>query len=343
MTSFAPAHLSLQAYTHPSVRRSVVQLLDTAIPFALIWYAMYRSLEYSYWITLALSIPAAGLLVRLFIIQHDCGHGSFFSRQKLNNALGFAIGVLTLTPYGYWRRTHAIHHATSGDLDRRDLGDITTLTLDEYLNRTPFKRLMYRLYRSPLVLFGLGPAYLFLIRHRFPTDLPLSWKREWRSVLLTNLGIAGLVALASWAVGVAAFLKIQLPITLLAGTLGVWLFYIQHQFEDTYWRRQPTWDYHEASVRGSSYYDLPTVINWFTGNIGVHHVHHLNSRIPNYELHRCLRDNPVLQDVTRLTLVDSLRCVQFKLWDEDSRQLVGFRAVRERRRQNAMSRTGSVS
>jgi omega-6 fatty acid desaturase (delta-12 desaturase) len=343
MTSIAtPTHPSLQPYTRPDVRRSVFQLLNTAIPFALVWYAMYRSLEYSYWITLALAIPAAGLLVRLFIIQHDCGHGSFFARQRLNNALGFVIGILTLTPYGYWRRTHAIHHATSGDLDRRDLGDITTLTVDEYLTRSRYRRLLYRLYRSPLVLFGLGPAYLFLIRHRFPTDLPRSWKREWQSVLMTNLGIAGLVVFTSWTIGVSAFLKVQLPITLLAGTLGVWLFYIQHQFEDTYWRRQPSWDYREASVKGSSYYDLPAIINWFTGNIGVHHVHHLCSRIPNYRLHKCLQENPDLQDVTRLTLVDSLRCVRFKLWDEESRQLVGFGFARERRQKLDSSGSGSA-
>jgi omega-6 fatty acid desaturase (delta-12 desaturase) len=321
----AAPHHSLQPYLHPDPRRSLFQLLNTAIPFAALWYLMLLSMEYSYWAALLLAMPAAGLLVRLFIIQHDCGHGSFLRHQSVNNAIGFVIGVLTLTPYGYWRRTHAIHHATSGNLDRRDFGDITTLTVKEYQALSQGRRLMYRLYRHPLVLFGLGPAYLFIFKHRFPADIPWTWKREWRSVLWTNLAIVGVLALASQTIGITTFLKVQLPITLLAGSAGVWLFYIQHQFEETYWRNQPEWDYHEASLRGSSYYDLPAVINWFTGNIGVHHVHHLCSRIPNYRLHECLRENDYLQDVTRLTLRDSLRCVGLSLWDEDAQHLIAFR------------------
>ena len=315
---------SLHPYLRPDIRRSVFQLLNTAIPFAALWYLMLRSLEFSYWLTLLLAAPTAGLLVRLFIIQHDCGHGSFLPRQRVNNAIGFVIGVLTLTPYGYWRRTHAIHHATSGNLDRRDFGDITTLTVSEYRARSPFRRLLYRLYRHPLILFGAGPAYLFIFKHRLPADLPLSWKREWRSVLWTNLAIVGVFALAWQTIGIVTFLKVQLPVTLLAGTAGVWLFYIQHQFEDTYWRRQPEWSYHNASIKGSSYYDLPAVINWFTGNIGVHHVHHLCSRIPNYRLHECLRENEYLQDVTRLTLRDSIRCIRLSLWDENAQRLIAF-------------------
>jgi omega-6 fatty acid desaturase (delta-12 desaturase) len=235
-----------------------------------------------------------------------------------------------LTPYDYWRRTHAIHHATSGNLDRRDFGDVTTLTVREYQALPVLRRLGYRLYRHPVVLFGIGPAYVFLFKHRFPFDLPLSWKREWRSVILTNLALAGVMALSWWTIGIGAFLKVQLPITLLAGSAGIWLFYIQHQFEDTYWQKQPAWDYHNASLQGSSYYDMPKIINWFTGNIGVHHVHHLCSRIPNYRLHQCLRENPYLQHVTRLTLADSIRCARLKLWDEDSRQLVGFRELNAR-------------
>lgn len=285
---------------------------------------MLRSLEISYWLTLALSVPAAGLVIRLFIIQHDCGHGSFFARQSLNNIVGSVIGVLTLTPYEYWRRTHAIHHATSGNLDRRDFGDLTTLTIREYLALPPIRRLLYRVYRNPVILFGVGPCYQFILKHRLPLDLPSSWKREWRSVMLTNVALAGLVILMSELVGFTTFIKIQLPITLLAGSLGVWLFYIQHQFEDTYWRRTPDWDYRDASLQGSSYYDLPRVINWFTGNIGVHHIHHLCSRIPNYRLQECLRENEYLQHATRLTLVSSIHCARLKLWDEDERRLVGF-------------------
>jgi omega-6 fatty acid desaturase (delta-12 desaturase) len=311
------------------VKRSLFQLLNTAAPFALLWYAMYRSLEYSYWLTLALSLPTAALLVRLFVFQHDCGHGSFFPRQSWNNALGTALGILTFTPYDYWRRTHAMHHATSGNLDRRDFGDVTTLTVREYQALSSTRRLWYRVYRHPITLFVIGPAYQFIFKHRLPMDMPLSWKREWRSVMLTNVGIFGLSALVVWVLGLGAFLKVQLPVILLAGTLGVWLFYIQHQFEDTYWRDEPEWNYREASLKGSSYYDLPKVMNRFTGNIGVHHVHHLCSRIPNYRLHQALDENEFLQShVTRLTIKDSLRCVNFKLWDEKTRQMVGFHEAR---------------
>lgn len=323
----ATEHDSLKSYFHPDIKRSLFQLLNTAIPFAAVWYLMLRSLEFGYWATLLLAIPAAGLVIRLFIFQHDCGHGSFFPRQSVNNAIGFVIGILSLTPYGYWRRTHAIHHATSGNLDRRDFGEITTLTVREYQGLTPMRRLIYRLYRHPIVLLGIGPAYVFIFKHRFPADLPWSWKREWRSVMWTNLAIIGVFLLAWQTIGIVTFLKVQLPITLIAGSAGVWLFYIQHQFDDTYWRRKPEWDYYEASLQGSSYYDLPKIINWFTGNIGVHHVHHLSSRIPNYRLHECLRENDYLQDVTRLTMRDSIRCIRLSLWDEDSQRLIAFSDV----------------
>ncbi|HUU44153.1 MAG TPA: fatty acid desaturase [Acidobacteriota bacterium] len=319
---------SLSSYAKPDVRRSVFQLLNSAIPFALLWYVMLRSLEYPYWITLLLAVPTVGFLVRLFIIQHDCGHGAFLPRQAAANAIGFVIGVLTVTPYDYWRRTHAVHHATSGNLDRREMGDITTLTVAEYVALPRMRRLLYRLYRHPLVLFGIGPAYVFILKQRTPLDLPLSWKREWSSVLWTNLAIAAVVTLMISTIGLTAFLKVQLPITLLAGSAGVWLFYIQHQFENTYWRRQESWDYHDACLQGSSYYDLPGILNWFTGNIGVHHVHHLSSRIPNYRLHECMRANAFLQNPTRLTMTSSLRCVRLALWDEDAGRLVRFRDIR---------------
>lgn len=307
------------------MKRSLFQLVNTAVPFALLWYAMYRSLEYSYWLTLALAVPTAALVVRMFIFQHDCGHGSFFARQSWNNALGTVLGILSFTPYHYWRRTHAMHHATSGNLDRRDFGEVTTLTVREYQELSASRRFWYRMYRHPITLFAVGPAYQFIFKHRLPLDMPWSWKREWRSVMLTNVGIIGLGALVAWAIGFSALLKVQLPVILIAGSLGVWLFYIQHQFEDTYWRDEPEWNYREASLQGSSYYDLPKVLNWFTGNIGVHHVHHLCSRIPNYRLHQALDENEFLKThVTRLTIRDSIRCVGFKLWDEETRQMVGF-------------------
>jgi omega-6 fatty acid desaturase (delta-12 desaturase) len=285
---------------------------------------MLASLEYSYWITLLLALPAAGFLVRLFIIQHDCGHGSFFRSRAANNTLGFVLGILTLTPYAYWRKAHAIHHATSGNLDHRGFGDISTLTVKEYLALTRWRRLRYRLYRNPLILFGLGPFYEFILRQRFPLGLPRSWRREWASILWTNLALLAVVAMMWKTVGIQAFLAVQLPISLLAGSSGVWLFYIQHQFEDTYWEKDDAWSFHAAGIKGSSYYDLPGMLHWFTGNIGVHHVHHLSSRIPNYRLRQCFRENPELQQVTRLTLWGSLKCARLKLWDEERGKLVGF-------------------
>ena len=314
----------LRPYAKPSVGRSILQLLTSAVPFALVWFLMLVSLEYSYWVTLLLGLLGAGFLMRLFIIQHDCGHGSFFRSRAANNILGSLLGVITLTPYAYWRKAHAIHHATSGNLDHRGFGDVTTLTVKEYLALTRWGRFRYRLYRHPLVLFGLGPVYEFILRHRFPYSLPTSWKREWASVLWTNLGILAIVA-AMWnTIGIQAFLAVHLPIALIGGSAGIWLFYIQHQFEDTYWEQDDAWSYHPAGLEGSSYYDLPRILHWFTGNIGVHHIHHLSSRIPNYRLRQCLRENPELQQVTRLTFWDSLKCARLKLWDEERRKLVGF-------------------
>jgi omega-6 fatty acid desaturase (delta-12 desaturase) len=262
------------------------------------------------------------------MIQHDCGHGAFFRRRVANDWLGRMLGTLTLTPYDTWRRSHAIHHASSGNLERRGIGDVTTLTVREYLGLSTWRQLGYRLYRNPIVLFGLGPAYLFVFRHRLPIGSTRTEWWPWFSTMATNGAIALIVIIMVWLVGVRSFLLVHLPITLLAASIGVWLFYVQHQFENTYWAKEPAWSLHEAALNGSSHYALPSILRWFTADIGVHHVHHLCSRIPFYRLQRVLRDHPELKAVGRLTLVQSLSCVRLVLWDEEGRRLITFRELR---------------
>jgi acyl-lipid omega-6 desaturase (Delta-12 desaturase) len=328
-TRSAPSWLPiLNRYRAPSHVRSWIELLVTAVPFVLLWIAMWACLRWSYWLSLAIAVPAAGFLVRLFMIQHDCGHGSFF-RQRLANAwAGRVIGVLTLTPYDHWRRSHAAHHASSGNLDRRGIGDIATLTVAEYLALPRWRRMAYRVYRHPLAMFGLGPAYLFLVRHRYPAGAALNCWQSWLSPMATNAAIAATVVATMWLVGVQPFLLVHVPITLLAASIGVWLFYVQHQFEETFWARASTWTMPEAALHGSSHYDLPFVMRWFTANIGVHHVHHLCSRIPYYRLSQVLRDHPELKDVGRITLLQSIGCVRLTLWDEAQRRMISFRQLR---------------
>jgi omega-6 fatty acid desaturase (delta-12 desaturase) len=304
-------------------------LCNSAALFLGTWALMYALLDVSYAWTLLLAVPAAFFMIRLFIIQHDCGHGSFFRSPRAANVVGRVIGVLSLTPYTYWRRTHACHHATSGNLEHRGFGDIDTLTVEEYHALSRRSRLAYRIYRHPLVLFGGGAALHFVVRHRWPFIVPASWKRERRSILLNNLGIAGTLGVLGWALGWRELLMVQAPITLLASSIGVWLFYVQHQFEDTYWERDRTWSYDDAALLGSSYLDLPPLLRWATGNIGLHHVHHLGARIPNYRLPEILRDHPELTQVSRLTLGESIRCAGLALWDEGQRKLVSFRQARD--------------
>jgi omega-6 fatty acid desaturase (delta-12 desaturase) len=314
----------LARYREPNLARSIVELAITAVPFALLWTLMWFTLTNGYWPCLLLAVPAAGFLVRLFMIQHDCGHRSFFRNRLANDWVGRVIGVLTLTPYDFWRRAHAVHHASSGNLDQRGIGDIGILTVSEFQALSRWRQLLYRLYRHPVVLFGLGPAYQFILQHRLPVGpTPLGWQL-WRSAMATNAAIALVVALMIWLVGIGPFLLVQLPITLLAGSIGIWLFYVQHQFADTFWAHDDGWNFHDAALHGSSHYDLPVVLRWFTANIGVHHVHHLCSRIPYYRLPQVLRDHPQLAAVGRLTLFQSLRCVRLRLWDERQRQLVVF-------------------
>lgn len=314
----------LKNYREPSTQRSVFELTLTALAFVVFWILMWGSLELSYILTLVLAIPTAGFLVRLFLIQHDCGHGAFFRRRLANNWVGRVIGTLTLTPFDYWRRSHNIHHATSGNLEHRGIGDIQTLTVSEYLSLSRWQKFCYRLYRHPLFLFGIAPAYLFLLQYRLPIGLMLDGWLPWLSTMLTNLSIGAIVVTMIWVVGVGPFLLVQLPIILLASSMGVWLFYVQHQFEETYWSEGEDWNIKDAALGGSSHYDLPGILRWFTANIGVHHVHHLSSRIPFYRLSQVLRDYPELADTGRLTLLESLRCVRLVLWDEKCQRMISF-------------------
>ncbi|REJ73524.1 MAG: fatty acid desaturase [Acidobacteria bacterium] len=315
----------LAPYTRPDDRKAIAQLAVTATLFVALWLLMLKGYQLlGWWAPLPLAPFAGGLLIRLFIFQHDCGHGSFTTSRRFNDGLGFVLGVLTLTPYHWWKKNHAIHHGTSGDLDRRDIGDVTTLTVREYLDLPWHKRLGYRLYRNPLVMLVLGPIWLFAVKHRFPFDTPLAWRREWRDVLINNLVIALLLFAAAKTIGLQALLAVHGPIFAVSAIAGVWLFYVQHQFEDTVWSRSGEWDFFDAGLHGSSFYDLPAVLHWFTGNIGYHHVHHLASRIPNYELRRCFREVEELQQVPHLGLRQSLGCLRLKLWDEDAERMVGF-------------------
>jgi len=318
----------LACYRSPNLGRSVVELLITIVPFALLWLMMWFALQIGYGLYLVLAVPAAGFLVRLFMIQHDCGHGAFFRHRLANDWVGRALSVLTLTPYDFWRRTHAVHHATSGNLDRRGMGDIDTLTVGEYRSLSRWGRMRYRIYRHPLVMFGIGPAYLFFLQYRLPIGLMRAGWRPWLSTMVTNLAILLLASIGILIVGVVPFLLVHLPIMLIGASLGVWLFYVQHQFEDTFWAHDRVWSMHEAALHGSSFYDLPFILRWFTANIGMHHVHHLCSRIPFYRLPRALRHHPDLANIGRLTLGQSLSCVRLVLWDEAARRLISLRELR---------------
>jgi len=322
----------LAKYREPSHARSILELVITAVPFVGLWLLMWATLGLGYWLTLIVAVPTAGFLVRLFMIQHDCGHGAFFRRRAANDWVGRAIGALTLTPYDVWRRSHAVHHASSGNLERRGIGDIDTLTVEEYLALSRWRRLGYRLYRNPIVMFGLGPAFLFIVQHRLPIGSMRGGVQPWLGTMATNAAIALAILGMMWLVGVTPFLLVHLPITLLAASIGVWLFYVQHQFEETFWAANPAWTMHEAALHGSSHYDLPGILRWFTANIGVHHVHHLCSRIPYYRLPGVLRDHPELGAIGRLTLGQSLGCVRLVLWDERCRRLISFRELRAAQR-----------
>lgn len=318
---------TLAKYRQPHIGRSAFELLVTLVPFAFFWAIACYSLVNEFWFGLIAILPAGAFLLRLFMIQHDCGHGSFFARRRLDDWTGRMLGVLTLTPYDYWRRAHAAHHASAGNLDERGIGDITTLTIAEYRALTPIRRLGYRLYRHPLVMFGIGPAYLFLFKQRLPFGMMRSGASPWISTMATNAAVLVLAGLVIALVGLVPFLLIHLPIVLLAGAAGVWLFYVQHQFEETHWSAGEDWKFPQAALHGASHYDLPPGLRWLTGYIGIHHVHHLASRIPYYRLPEVLRDHPQLAGIGRITLWDSLQCVKLVLWDEQRQKLVTFRAA----------------
>ena len=319
---------AIARYQNPDLKRSLWQVANSVVPFFLLWYLMYRSLEVSYWLTLALAVPTAGFMARVFIIFHDCGHGSFFKSQQANDLVGTLTGILTLTPYYHWRHDHAIHHASAGDLDRRGVGDVTTLTVEEYRALPPLKRLGYRIFRNPLLMFTIGAWLVFAVVHRFYHRK--AGKRERFSVHLTNLALLDIIGLLSLLIGFKAFILVEFPILAITTTVGVWLFYVQHNFETTYWERHGNWDFASAGLKGSSFYKLPGVLQWFTGNIGFHHIHHPGPRIPNYLLAKCHQENAIFQQVRPLTILTSLKSLGYRLWDEKSRRLVGFKALKTR-------------
>jgi omega-6 fatty acid desaturase (delta-12 desaturase) len=314
-------------YQTPDVLRSWWQVVNSFGPYIILWVLMVLSLKISYWLTLALAIPAAGFMVRIFIIFHDCGHGSFFKSKRMNDTVGIISGIFTFTPYYYWRHSHAVHHATVGNLDKRGTGDVWTLTVDEYLSLPAWKKLAYRVVRNPIVLLTVGSLGVFLIGHRFVEKG--TKQRERYSVYWTNLALLAIFILFGLTVGFKAFILVQLPILALGTSAGVWLFYIQHQFEGVYWERSDRWDFLQAALEGSSYYKLPKVLQWFTGNIGFHHIHHISPRIPNYYLESCHNDIPLFQGVKPVTLWSSTRSLFLRVWDEEKRKLVKFTDLRK--------------
>jgi acyl-lipid omega-6 desaturase (Delta-12 desaturase) len=313
------------------LKRSIFQLVTTATPFIGLLVIMAWASHDRYWLTLLLAIPAAGLLVRLFIIQHDCGHGSFFTSRSANDFVGRALSVLTLTPYGSWKRDHAAHHASTGNLDRRGRGDVETLTVDEYQRSRPLRKLVYRLYRNPLVMVLLGAPINFILLQRLPLGHELRNRQSCRSILLLDLMLLLAFGLPSIFFGVHPVFGVYLPVMTIASWAGNWLFYVQHQFEEAHWEREGDWHFHVAAVAGSSYFQLPPILQWFSGNIGLHHIHHLSSRVPNYRLQACLKAAPELQEVAKvITLRESLKCWRLTLWDERRRRLCGFRDLESR-------------
>ncbi len=325
----------VRKYQQPSLRLAIWQLVNTLGTYTLVWAAIYWSLSVSWWLTVPLAILNGAVLVRAFIIFHDCGHGSFFKARWANDVVGFVTGMLNFTPYHHWRWEHSLHHASSGDLDRRGTGDVWTMTVDEYLASPRWRRLVYRGSRNPIFLLVLAPFLLFIVRERWPSANANA--RERLSVWGMNLAIAAMVGTMSWIFGWKAYLLVQLIVSMVGGGIGVWMFYVQHQFDGAYWDRGESWDYATAALQGSSYFHLPPILQWFTGNIGFHHIHHLSPRIPNYHLERCHKSHPEFQKVNSLTLWSSFRSISCHLWDERGRRMVSFSRLRELRRERALA------
>ncbi|GEL76769.1 fatty acid desaturase [Tenuibacillus multivorans] len=317
---------NIRQFEQSDAKASVWQLINTIPPLFILWYLAYESISVSIWLSLALSILAAGFVVRTFIIFHDCCHGSFFKNRKLNHLIGTVTGILTMFPYSKWKREHSIHHATSSNLDKRGTGDVWIMTVNEYVKASKLERLQYRLYRNPFVMFVLGPLFLFFVSNRM--NRKDAKKKERRNTYLTNVSIVAIAALLIVAIGLQNFLIVQIPVMFVAGSLGIWLFYVQHQFEDSYFEDEAEWDYVKAAIDGSSYYKLPRILQWITGNIGYHHVHHLSPKVPNYHLEDAHESTPPLQQATTITMKSSLKSIHFRLYDEDQKMFVSFKGVK---------------
>ncbi len=318
-------------YAKPDLARSLWQVANTLIPYFVLWGLMIWSIKISYWITLGLAVPAAGFLMRAFIIFHDCGHGSFFKSKKANDFLGRITGFLNFTPYYRWRHDHALHHATSSNLDRRGTGDVYTMTVKEYLAAPWWKKIAYRIMRNPFALLGVGPLLVFVITQRIP--LPSHGRRERASVWWTNISLAVVITLMCWLIGWKTYLMIQLPIIMISSTIGIWLFYVQHNFDPTYWDNNEGWEFTKAGLQGSSFYKLPLILQWFSGNIGFHHIHHLSAKIPNYNLPKCYYENPLFH-VKPLTIRASLKSLSLRLYDEEQKMLIGWNGLKRYKTQN---------
>lgn len=315
----------IMKYNHPDIAKSIWQLINSVVPYLLTWYLMYRSLQYSYLLTLVLSLLASGFLVRIFIIFHDCGHRSFFKSKRANSIVGIVTGILTFTPFYRWHNQHRVHHATSANLDKRGIGDIWTMTVDEYLQASYRKKFIYRAFRNPFLMFTVGPLLMVLVQNRI-TNRKMTWN-ERINIYFTNFCVLSIAVILCLLIGIKSYLLIQIPIVLISHCAGIWLFYIQHQFDEVEWERDPDWDYKISAITGSSFLKLHPVLQWFTGNIGYHHVHHLSSRIPNYNLEKCHNENEVFRHVKPITLLYTFRALTLSLWDEANRRMISFRML----------------